>query len=131
MKLTGAYVCLLVCMMMTPIEVLAEEVTTQAEPRMTYISIYSTELQISNTGQATITGSVRGKTGTTSTYVKVILQEYVSGTWEDVEDWEVTKDARNASVNETYQVTSGTYRVYMICRANTETMTAVSAERTY
>ena len=49
------------------------------EPRMTYISTYSTDLSISDGGAATITGLVRGKTGVTNTYVKVTLQKSISG----------------------------------------------------
>lgn len=42
-----------------------------AEPRMTYIISYSSDLYISDSGEASITGYVRGKSDVTSTYVSV------------------------------------------------------------
>ncbi len=123
--------CVLVSGMMIPTISYAKETEKQVEPRMTYISIYKTELSISSSGVATVTGEVRGKTGVTSTYVKVILQKYVSGRWIDVEDWSDSQSGRSAFVSETYQVGRGTYRTYMTCSANTETKTTTSAERTY
>lgn len=101
------------------------------EPRMTYIFSYSTELSISSNGVATITGMVRGKSGVTSTYVKVTLQKSESGEWLDVESWEDSSDTRSVTIAETYQVSRGTYRVVMTCSANSETKTITSAERTY
>lgn len=116
---------------MAPIVSYAKEAVTYVEPRLAYISTYSTELVISNIGLATITGEVRGKTGVTNAYVKVTLQKYASGDWVDVEDWEDSSNGRNAFISETYQVTRGTYRVVMTCSANSETKTATSAQRTY
>ncbi len=106
--------------------------TDMVEPRMTYISSYSTDLTISNTGVASITGLVRGKSGVTSTYVKCTLQMSISGGWVDVISWEDSSTTTGATVAETYQLSSrGTYRVYMVCRANTEEKTGTSAYRTY
>ena len=91
----------------------------------------SPELSISSDGSASITGLVRGKTGVTSTYVKVILQKKVSGVWIDVESWEDSSNTRSTTIAETYQISRGTYRVSMTCSADGETKTATSAERTY
>lgn len=103
----------------------------QGVSRMAYISMYSTSLSISDNGVATVSGLVRGKSGTTSTYVKCTLQRDVSGTWKDVKSWEATGNT-GATIGETYQLFShGTYRVYMECRANNETKTDTSAYRTY
>lgn len=124
-------ICLFWGGLVVPTTSYAKVTEAQIEPRMTYISACSTELVISNTGLATITGEVRGKSGVTSAYVKVTLQKYVSGDWVDVEDWEDSRSGRNAFVSETYQVTQGTYRVEMTCSANTETKTVTSAERSY
>lgn len=115
-----------------PASVSAQEISAQAvEPRMTSISSYGTELSISSDGVASVTGMVRGKSGVTSTYVKVTLQRSESGRWVDVKSWECSKSSRSASVSETFQVSRGTYRVAMTCRADEETKTATSAERTY
>ncbi len=114
-----------------PITVNAEE-TDGVEPRMTYIFSYTTDLSINSTGVATITGMVRGKSGVTSTYVKCTLQMSVGGGWVDVKSWETSSSTWAATIGETYQLSShGTYRVSMVCRANTEEKTGTSAYRTY
>lgn len=124
--------CMLICGAISSIKVSAKEANMQmVEPRMTYIYSYSTELSISSNGVATITGIVKGKSGVTSTYVKVTLQKSESGEWVDVESWEKSSDTRNVTVAETYQVSRGTYRVEMTCSANGETKTVTSAERVY
>ncbi len=100
--------------------------------RMDYISSYSTTLSISDLGKASVTGLVRGKASTTSTYVKCTLQIDRSGTWVDVKSWEASGSGSGATIAESYQLYShGTYRVYMECRGNTETKTTTSAYRTY
>lgn len=114
-----------------PIVVNAED-TVSVEPRMTYISSYTTTLSISDTGLASVTGMVRGKSGVTSSYVKCTLQMSVGGGWVDVKSWEDSSSTPNATVGVDYQLSSrGTYRVYMECRANTEEKTGTSAYRTY
>lgn len=123
---------MLVCGVASPLTVFAKEVDTQVvDPRMENIFSYSTELSISSDGVATITGMVRGKSGVTSTYVKVTLQKSESGEWVDVESWEESSNTRSAAISETYQVSRGTYRVTMTCSANGESKTATSAERMY
>lgn len=114
-----------------PIVVHAEE-SESVIPRMTYIALYSTDLSISSTGKASITGIVRGQPGVTSSYVKCTLQMSVGGGWVDVKTWEDTSSTPNATVAVDYQLSSrGTYRVYMECRANTEEKTGTSPYRTY
>lgn len=126
-----AAICMLLCGLVLPLSVHAKEANAQLMSKMTNISTYSTELSISSDGIASASGFVKGKSGVTSTYVKVTLQKSVSGKWVDVESWETSSDTRSASVAETYQVSRGTYRVTMICSADGETKTATSAERTY
>lgn len=124
-------ICILFGGMSVPITVQAEEQAT-VDSRMTYISSYSTDLIISSSGLATISGRVRGKAGVTSTYVKCTLQRSVSGGWVDVKTWEASSTTLAATIAEDYQLSSrGTYRVYMECRANTEEKTGTSAYRTY
>ena len=132
-QLTGiaACVCMLLCEGTFPITAVAKEASMQIEPRMTYILSYGADLSISNNGVATITGSVTGKAGVTQTSVKVTLQKSVSGTWTNVESWEASSDSRNASVNTTYQVSRGTYRVTMTCSANGESESTTSETKTY
>lgn len=122
---------MLICGGTSPITVVAQEADIQIEPRLAYISAYNVQLSISDTGIATITGSVTGKTGVTHTSVKVTLQKSVSGTWTDVESWEASSDSRKTSVDTTYQVSRGTYRLVMTCSANGESTSATSASKTY
>lgn len=103
----------------------------QIQPRMEYISMYGTELSISSSGLASVTGFVRGKSGVSSAYVKVTLQKSVSGKWVNVKSWEDSSSSRSATVAKTYQVSRGTYRTVATLKANTESKTAVSANRTY
>lgn len=126
-----AVICMLFFGMAIPVSVHAAGTNVQIDPRMSSISTYSTELSISSDGVASISGFVRGKTGVTSTYVKVTLQKKVSGVWIDVESWEDSSNTRSASIAETYQISRGTYRVSMTCSADGETKTVTSVERAY
>lgn len=127
---TALCMCVLFTGANVPVIVHAENTTV--ESRMTYIASYSTDLSISSTGVATITGRVRGKSTVTSSYVKCTLQMSVGGGWVDVKSWEDSSTSTGATVAETYQLSSrGTYRVSMECRANTEEKSGTSAYRTY
>ena len=108
--------------------------TVQAEAveaRMTYIISYAADLSISSSGEASITGYVRGTSGVTSTYVCATWQKQSGNDWIDVESWEDSSTNRNLSIVETYSVSRGTYRVVVTVTANTETKTTVSVTRTY
>ena len=101
------------------------------EPRMTYIISYSSDLYISDSGEASITGYVRGKGDVTSTYVSATLQRKSGNDWIDVESWEDSSTKSSLSIMETYSVSRGTYRLVVTVTANTETKTAISDEKTY
>lgn len=124
-------ICIIVISVVCSTTSYAKEVDTQVGTWTVYISTCSTDIGISSSGMATVTGQVRGKTGVTSAYVKVTLQKYVSGDWVDVNCWEDSQNGRNAFVSETYQVSRGTYRVVATCTANSETKTLTSTEKTY
>lgn len=120
------------CIMIAMLAVAMPAIRTEAmESRMTYIISYSADLYISNSGEASITGYVRGKGDVTSTYVSATLQRKSGNYWIDVESWEDSSTERNLSVVETYSVSRGTYRLVVTVTANTETKTAISDERTY
>ena len=129
------YACLLsICIIFssTSIPVIVHAEDSVVDSRMTYIISYSTQLSISSTGVASVSGNVRGKSTVTSSYVKCTLQMSVGGGWVDVKSWEDTNSGPGATVAVDYQLSSrGTYRVYMECRANTEEKTGTSAYRTY
>lgn len=130
-------VCLLFGGLFVPMVTQAEQNIETTEigqgiNRMAYISVYTTSLSISDTGLASISGIVRGKSGTTSTYVICTLQRDVSGTWVDVKTWTDSNNSDGSTVGATYQLFSrGTYRVHMECAANDEVKTLNSAYRTY
>ncbi|MBQ7944956.1 MAG: hypothetical protein IJ326_12965 [Lachnospiraceae bacterium] len=109
----------------------AQETEIQVQPRMLYINNWDTGLSISDSGIATVSGYVEGVSGVSSTSVKLTLQKNVSGSWVAVKSWEKTSSSRTASISESYQVSKGTYRVVMTCRANSETKTVTSGTKTY
>lgn len=112
-RLVAICICA-VCVGIIPITAHAMEGSDkQIQPRMDYISSYGTELTISDSGEASVTGFVRGKKGVTNAYVKVKLQKKVSGSWVYVQSWESSGSGRNATIAETYSVSRGTYRVGM------------------
>lgn len=120
------------CIMLAMLAVAMSAIKAEAvEPRMTYIMSYSADLYISDSGEASITGYVRGKSDVTSTYVSATLQRKSGNDWIDVESWEDSSTGRYLSVLETYSVSRGTYRLVVTVSANTETKTAISGERTY
>lgn len=105
-RLVAICICA-VCVGIIPITAHAMEVSDkQIQPRMDYISSYGTELTISDSGEASVTGFVRGKKGVTNAYVKVTLQKKVSGSWVYVQSWESSGSGRNATIAETYSVSS-------------------------
>lgn len=109
----------------------AQETEIQIQPRMLYIARYDTDLVISSSGTATVSGYVQGMSGVSSTSVKVTLQKNESGSWVTVKYWEKTSNSRTTSISESYQVSKGSYRVVMTCRANSETKTVTSGTKTY
>lgn len=123
--------CLVVGSILSPVTSHAQEANVQVEPRVEYIASYGAELTISSSGIATCNGSVRGSVGVSSTYVKITLQQYVSGAWQDVESWEALSSGRSTSISETYQVSKGTNRVVATCQANSEVKEAISTSETY
>ena len=120
------------CIMLAMLAVVMPTIKVEAvEPRMTYIISYSSDLYISDSGEASITGYVRGKGDVTSTYVSATLQRKSGNDWIDVESWEDSSTKSSLSIMETYSVSRGTYRIVVTVTANTETKTAISDEKTY
>ena len=120
------------CIMLAMLAVVMPTIKVEAvEPRMTYIISYSSDLYISDSGEASITGYVRGKGDVTSTYVSATLQRKSGNDWIDVESREDSSTKSSLSIMETYSVSRGTYRLVVTVTANTETKTAISDEKTY
>jgi hypothetical protein len=79
--------------------------------KYTYINQASTSLSISAGGTATIYGFVQKTPAGKSIYLSSTLQRNTNGTWSNVKSWSASSTSSSASILETYQVSSGTYRV--------------------
>lgn len=99
--------------------------------RMVSNATYTVSLNISGNGMASIYGKVTGKAGVTSTYAKATLQRYESGSWVDVETWEDSNNGRISVISESYQVSHGSYRVILECRADSECRSIASSTKMY
>lgn len=90
---------------------------TSAEPELemsvkyTYINQASTSLSISASGTATVYGYVQKTPAGKNIYLTSTLQRYSNGSWSNVKSWSASSTSSSASILETYQVTSGTYRI--------------------
>jgi len=76
-----------------------------------YINQASTSLSISAGGTATVYGFVQKTPAGKSIYLSSTLQRYSNGSWSNVKNWSKSSTSSSASILETYQVSSGTYRV--------------------
>ena len=85
------------------------------EQPFTYVSLASCDLSISS-GNATISYSIDGKSGTTSTSVTVYLEKLVYGSWNGYTSWSHS-GGRNLSGTDSISLNSGTYRVRMYVSA--------------
>jgi hypothetical protein len=79
--------------------------------KYTYINQASTSLSISARGTATVYGFVQKTPAGKSIYLSSTLQRNSNGTWSDVKSWSASSTSSSASILETFQVSSGTYRV--------------------
>lgn len=101
-----------------------------SQTKMTSISSYKANLEISDDGIAKVYAIVIGKSGVEYTYVKASLQKKTSSGWSEVESWE-TSGTSSAIVAKDYQVSSGTYRVVANFTADSENETMTTANKTY
>ena len=124
-------VCVLFGGLSMPMVCHAQEVS-QVQPRMVNISSYTTDLQISDSGVASVAGLVRCKTDVSNLAITLTLQISISGRWVNVKTWSASTSNDYITVSDTYQLASrGTYRVVMDVTADSETKQAISAYRTF
>lgn len=113
--LTAALSVLLVTFALTPTALATEETSATPESDVSiqyvYINQASTSLSISAGGTATVYGFVQKTPAGKSIYLSSTLQRNYNGTWSDVTSWSASSTSSSASILETYQVSSGTYRV--------------------
>jgi len=113
--LTAALSVLLVTFALTPTALATEETSATPESDVSiqyvYINQASTSLTISASGTATVYGYVQKTPAGKNIYLTSTLQRYSNGSWTDVKSWSKSSSSSSASILETYQVSSGTYRV--------------------
>lgn len=104
----------------------------QVQPRLINLYTYSTDITISDNGNASIYGYATCKTDVSNLAITVTLQISISGRWIDVKTWSASTSDDYLTVADTYQLTSrGTYRVVMDVTADSEEKQAISAYRTF
>ena len=113
--LSAALGMLLLLTVSAPTVLAAGEVNVAPESivsiQYVYINQASTSLTISSSGTATVYGYVQKTPAGKNIYLSSTLQRYSNGSWTDVKSWSKSSSSSSASILETYQVSSGTYRV--------------------
>ncbi|AUS97370.1 hypothetical protein CDQ84_12590 [Clostridium thermosuccinogenes] len=113
--LSAALGMLLLLTVSAPTVLAAGEVNVAPESivsiQYVYINQASTSLTISSSGTATVYGYVQKTPAGKNIYLSSTLQRNSNGTWSDVKSWSTSSTSSSASILETYQVSSGTYRV--------------------
>jgi hypothetical protein len=113
--LSAALGALLLLTVLAPGALAMGETSAATESEMsvkyTYINQASTSLSISSSGTATVYGFVQKTPAGKSIYLSSTLQRNSNGTWSNIKSWSASSTSSSASILETYQVSSGTYRV--------------------
>ena len=113
--LSAALGMLLLLTVSAPTVLAAGEVNVAPESivsiQYVYINQASTSLTISSSGTATVYGYVQKTPAGKNIYLSSTLQRNSNGTWSNVKSWSASSTSSSASILETYQVSSGTYRV--------------------
>jgi hypothetical protein len=113
--LSFALSILLILSVLTSTALAAEETSAKQDSEVSiqyvYINQASTSLTISASGTATVYGYVQKTPAGKNIYLTSTLQRYSNGSWTDVKSWSKSSTFSSASILETYQVSSGTYRV--------------------
>ena len=113
--LSAALGMLLLLTVSAPTVLAAGEVNVAPESivsiQYVYINQASTSLTISSSGTASVYGYVQKTPAGKNIYLSSTLQRNSNGTWSDVKSWSTSSTSSSASILETYQVSSGTYRV--------------------
>lgn len=125
-----AAVCMGLAVLSAPSSAVMANVPEQIQPMAEYIRSYEASLNISSNGVATVKASVT-PSGNYNTSVSAKLQRRTTNGWEDVRTWSASGKGGRTSVYETCDVSKGTYRVYAIVKAGSETRYPISATRTY
>ncbi|MDY2734969.1 hypothetical protein [Intestinibacter sp.] len=106
-----------------------ENSNDEITPFLTYISSYDCGLEIIS-GNAKCTSYIDGNSKVTSTKISMVLQKLSSGSWIDVVKCDKT-GGNSCSLEKSYEIGRGTYRVYCTFKANSETATKKTVSKTY
>ena len=124
---------MVVCMLFQPLEVIAKKSNyvynstygqTAYEQAINGIN-YSYKLDICET-EATVTTCVIGEWGTQKVETVIELQKLVADKWEYYAEWEEAKQGMRMFMEETCKVESGTYRIVVTFRLETEEIETIS-----
>lgn len=100
------------------------------QPRWTYLSVVSGNIDISTDGVATVTASVRAVGTVEKVSVVASLQQKKSGTWSEIKSWTDTKDSYSINMRKTWPVLPGyDYRVVITGKAMQGLRTLEQANR--
>lgn len=107
-------------------------------PSFTSISSLSSNLSIDSSGKATCSGTVTPSNNTYTANMTISLQKSTSSGWSTIKTWSSSGTGlKGVSINNTYYVVSGTYRVcntskiYNSSGTLLETESLYSATKTY
>ena len=99
-------------------------------PRFTYIDSYTLNFNVTS-GNADIYADIFGNSDVTSCNIKCNLEKLTGGTyWMQIKSFSAS-GTRYTSLNTSYGVSSGMYRVMAVFKCNTETQPVYSPNRTY
>ncbi len=110
---------------------------TGEEPMASNYRYAVARISISESGTATVSGTIDGYAGkTTKTSINLYLQKYTDGSWVNVEKWSKTKNSKSCSLTKTKSVSKGyKYRAKAVFRAyagsNSEKVTRYSSTAKY
>ena len=137
--LSAVFGVLLLLTLSEPAVLAMEEPRTAPEPEIsvmyTYVNQANTSLSISSSGTATIYGFVQRTPAGKYIYLSSTLQRKINEAWSGVTGWSESSTSSSTSILETYQVSSGTYRVktyyYVSGDSGYESRTIYSKNLTY
>lgn len=140
------FVCLglMVMIILSGISVYAKETGTEeftvdrGEYIEEYVNLTRNAVIRTCSSSLAISGSTATCAGTGSAYasmassvkLNMYLQKKNGTTWGNVTSWSTTAPSSTAIISKTYTISSGTYRVKIVCTAGRETVTVYSLTKT-
>ncbi len=106
------------------------------QPQYNYTQLTSVSLSISSSGVASCKGKIRAYATSSMINMTITLYKKSGESWQQVKTWSVENQSEMAYISETWNVSSGTYKVLMNGKVITssgavESLSGSSAEKTY